>query len=119
MKIKKITTIILICVIAILALMPISNATINPDDYKPSTLDSTDYYKPFKFAGTILNAITIVGVVISIVMVMVLGIKYMLGSVEEKAEYKKTMLPMLIGAILLFCSSTLVSVIYSLVTQLQ
>lgn len=33
---------------------------------------------------------------------MILGIKYMLGSTEQKATYKKSMLPYLVGAVLLF-----------------
>ena len=49
--------------------------------------------------ATILRAI---GTVLLVVVLMVLGIKYMMGSAEEKAEYKKTMIPYLIGAILLF-----------------
>lgn len=118
---KNNITIKVITIFAILIsiFMPTVNATINPDNYKPGELTSNDYYVPFKFAGTILNAITIVGVVISITMVMVLGMKYMTGSLEERAEYKQTMKPMLIGAILLFCSSTIVSIIYKLVSQVN
>ena len=50
--------------------------------------------------------------------IMLIGIKYMLGSVEEKAEYKKTMIPYIIGCIFIFSISTIVSVIYSLVSQM-
>ena len=71
----------------------------------------------FYFIFKIFN-LTMVGIVISITMVSVLGIKYMIGSVEEKAEYKKTMIPMIIGAILLFTTSTIVSIIYQLTSQL-
>lgn len=49
--------------------------------------------------ATILRA---VGTVLLVVVLMVLGIKYMLGSAEEKAEYKKTMIPYLVGAVLVF-----------------
>lgn len=119
MKNKTILKLIIICIILISIFVPRVNATINPGDYKPGDLTSADYYVPFKFAGTILNAITIVGVVIAVVMVMVLGIRYMMGSVEQRAEYKKTMMPMLIGAILLFTTSTIVSIIYNLVSQMN
>ena len=37
----------------------------------------------------------------------------MLGSVEEKAEYKKTMIPYVIGAILLFATSNLLGIVDS------
>lgn len=94
-------------------------AAINPDDYKPNDLTASDYQKPFAFARTILNAITITGVVICVVTVMFLGIKYMVGSVEEKAEYKKTMIPIIVGMVMLVCTSTIVSIIYNMVSQLN
>jgi len=36
---------------------------------------------------------------------MVIGIKYMSGSLEEKANYKKKMVPYLVGCVILFRSS--------------
>lgn len=59
------------------------------------------------FGGKIMGIIQTVGVVISVVILMVLGIKYMMGSAEEKAEYKKTMIPYLVGAILVFGASAI------------
>ena len=38
----------------------------------------------------------------------------MIGSAEEKAEYKKTMIPYLVGAILIFASTTIVNVVYNM-----
>lgn len=94
-------------------------AAINPGDYKPNDLTALDYQKPFDFAKTILTAVTITGVVICVVTVMYLGMKYMAGSVEEKAEYKKTMIPIIVGMIMLVCTSTFVSIIYDIVRQLN
>ena len=48
---------------------------------------------------------------------MVLGIKYMLGSVEEKADYKKAIIPYLIGMFLLVSVTTLPNLIYQIVTS--
>lgn len=114
MKTKKILIVALLFMLITISLMPIANATINPEAYKPSDLNyQQDTIIAFKKAGTILKAITTVGVVISIVTTMYLGIKYMVSSVEQKAEYKKTMIPILIGMVMLFCTSTIVSIIYS------
>lgn len=55
----------------------------------------------------IIGVVQGIGIVVSVVVVIVLGIKYMMGSVEEKAEYKKTMMPYLIGAALIFAASTI------------
>ena len=42
----------------------------------------------------------------------------MMGSVEEKAEYKKTLLPYVIGASMVFAASSLVSIIYNIAINL-
>lgn len=65
------------------------------------------------WTDSIINVVSIVGSGISIIAIIVLGVKYMMGSVEEKAEYKKTMMPYLIGAIFVFGASALVGVIYN------
>lgn len=68
---------------------------------------------------TIMTSITVIGIVVSLVMFITLGIKYMVGSIEQRAEYKKTMWPMLVGAILIFASSTIVSIIYGLMQNIN
>lgn len=57
--------------------------------------------------STILTIITYVGMILAVVIVAVLGIKYMMGSTEEKAEYKKSMIPYLVGAVLVFGASAI------------
>ena len=42
----------------------------------------------------------------------------MTGSVEEKAEYKKTMLPYVIGAVILFGITSFIGIIVDLVKGL-
>ena len=49
---------------------------------------------------------------------MLLGIKYMLSSVEEKAEYKKTCGVYIVGAILVFGVSTFAEIIYKVVQSM-
>lgn len=60
----------------------------------------------------IVGILQAVGVILSVIVLIILGIKYMMGSAEEKAEYKKTMLPYIIGAALIFAASALAQVIY-------
>ncbi len=62
----------------------------------------------------IIGIITTVGVVVSVVVLLVLGIKYMMGSASEKAEYKKTMIPYLVGAVLIFGASAITKVVVGL-----
>lgn len=61
----------------------------------------------------VMGILQAVGIVIAVVVLMVLGIKYMMGSAEEKAEYKKTLLPYIIGAGFVFAASALAGIIYN------
>ena len=62
----------------------------------------------------IIGIITTVGVVVAVIVLLILGIKYMMGSASEKAEYKKTMIPYLVGAILIFGASAITKVVVGL-----
>lgn len=67
----------------------------------------------------IVTVIRTVGMIISVIILMVLGIKYMMGSSEEKASYKKTMMPYLIGAVLLFGASALAGMVFNFANDLN
>lgn len=69
------------------------------------------------FSASIINVVSIVGSAAAIITLIILGIKYMMGSAEEKAEYKKTLLPYIIGAAMVFGASVLVGVIYGFMNQ--
>lgn len=64
--------------------------------------------------GSILSILAIIGSGLSIIFLIILGIKYMLGSLEEKAEYKKTMMPYVIGAVLVFGASSIASIFFNM-----
>ena len=63
--------------------------------------------------GRIVGIIQVIGTMLAVGMLMILGIKYMLGSADQKAEYRKSMLPYIIGAILIFGFSNITQVIYN------
>ena len=65
--------------------------------------------------GKILGIVQTVGVVLSVLILSVLGIKYMMGSAEEKAEYKKTFIPYIVGAVLVFLAPTIANMVYQLI----
>lgn len=88
----------------------------NPDAYKPGIAPTES--KLMQKAGHILGVINAVGVVVSVIILMIIGLKYMLGSVEEKAEYKKTMTGYIIGAVLLFGVTTIANILYTIGTKL-
>ena len=64
-----------------------------------------------------ITILSIIGSFISVIILIILGIKYMLGSVEEKAEYKKTLMPYIIGATFVFAASAIAGTIYNAIPK--
>ena len=87
-----------------------TTTTIDPDDYKPGDLveDNTT----INFGNKIIGAFQAIGSIVSVFALILIGIKYMMGSIEEKAEYKETMIYYIIGAILVFAISNISAMIY-------
>ena len=83
----------------------------NPDGFRPGSPDDSDIKPITDKVKPVINAISISGVIISVITLTILGIKYMIGSVEEKAEYKTSMMPYLIGCVLLFSGSAIIGII--------
>ena len=61
--------------------------------------------------NNVIGLIQVAGTGISVVVVTMLGIKYLLASPSEKADVKKQIAPILIGCVLLFGAVNLVAVI--------
>ena len=119
MKNKKVLSLVTIILLVVMILIPTfvmaSDPLENLDAYKPSGTIGT---KAAQKAGNILNVITVIGIVVGVITLIVIGIKYMVGTVQEKAEYKKTMFSYIIGLVLLISVCSFVQIIYNLTTDI-
>lgn len=80
-------------------------------EMKNITIDSAIAGSAFGgFLKDVIGYIQIAGTGIAIIVVTILGIKYLTASVEAKAEIKKDMMPVLIGMGLLFAGVNLVGI---------
>ncbi len=70
-------------------------------------------------AEGIIGIIRTIGVVASVVALMGIGIKYMMASLEERAQYKETMKPYIIGAFLVFTLSLIPQIIYDIMKNFE
>ena len=112
---KTLRIITIISTIALtLCLCTLSFAAATPKDI---TIDSSNTTEMDTLGGKIMGFIQAAGIIISVAVLMVLGIKYMMGSAEEKAEYKKVFIPYIVGAILLFAATTIANAIYNAVNN--
>ena len=117
MKIKK--YIFIFIVLIVILLINTTSFAINPDDYTPGEINNWEYAPAMPLAQKIMGGITTIGTVVAVVVVIVLGIKYMMGSVEEKAEYKNSMVPIIIGMIMLFGISGIIKLIYNIAANIN
>ena len=128
MKIDK-KKIVIICIIFIICLLTVSQTvqaqnmgegteekTFNPEEYKPTSTSSVSgATKLGEIGNDIIGIVQVIGSISSVVALILIGIKYVMGSVEEKAEYKQTLKPYLIGAIMVFGITNLLGIIQSIV----
>lgn len=112
--------IVLMCCIFVFSLSVVyGQGTIDPSTItKPPTLTTADTQTAIDKIKPIIQYVSGIGVAVSVITLVVLGIKYMVGSVEEKAEYKKSMIPYLVGAFFVFGISTVVTIIMQFTNEL-
>ena len=113
---KYITLIIVILILSLIASSFIYKTSAvglgtlgEPEDYIKEEEDSRG---AINIADVIVWGARTIGEAVAVVMLLALGIKYILGSVEEKAEYKQSMYPYIIGAILIFAGAAVTDIIY-------
>lgn len=121
-KQMKIISILLIIITLVGFLGTVSLAAPNLEDKINKIQEGKDTIqdgKIIELGQAIVTIMQTVGIVVAVVVLLILGIKYMMGSAEEKAEYKKTMIPYVVGAVLIFASTTIVNIVYQLANSLN
>lgn len=91
----------------------------NPGHYEPGENNPNDSKVFTEIGSTIIAALKAIGTLIMVVTLMILGIRYMIAGASEKANFKETMVPYLIGAIMVFAIPQIVGIIYNLVKTIE
>ena len=119
---KKVVKIVNIIVITLIILCTVTSAFAYAQEGLPVANEyETTYEEAPQSVIDVISMITTIiqtiGVILSVVILLMIGIKYMIGSVEERADYKKTMIPFLVGCVMIFATSTIVKLIANLTSQ--
>ena len=109
-SIKIVSVVLMILAMALVSTSVFATSIERPSDVK---FDTSNTENVANIGSSILGIIRVVGTIVAVGMIIILGIKYMMGSAEERAEYKKTLFPYFIGAVLIFAASNLADMIYS------
>ena len=107
---KKIIKVIILILMTI-CLFSTSTYAIKLDELQGSGAETGNIQD---IGNKLVSYISVIGSIVSVIALIALGIKFMLGSIEEKAEYKKTLMPYVIGAVFVFAASSIAGIIYNM-----
>lgn len=117
---KKALTILILSIIAIVLFgftnVSFVSATINTGNYDARQRFQSDPTVN-NMGKTIVTIVRTIGIIVALAGLMIIGIKYMMGSVEQRAEYKKSMIPYILGCVFIFMITWIVSTIASMTTD--
>ena len=113
-----VTTAVIAILMVVMFLNVYSYATAAPDPSSFTGDTGTSVTGIQTIGNQVITIISTVGSIASVIVLVVLGLKYMMGSAEEKAEYKKTLMRYVIGAALVFAASAVSGIIFSFTQNL-
>ncbi len=114
---KILVTLCIILAIVIMSVISFAEGdAITPSSFSSGNITATSGI--VNLGSQIIGVVRTVGVLVAVVILLVLGIKYMMGSAEEKADYKKSMIPYLVGAVLIFAASAITGIVYDMASSI-
>lgn len=118
---KKTYKSLLVIVVFVMIISVFENLSLATFDWKgkidtaynnSNKYDDSEVAKSTKtVVGTVVNAVRIVAAGVAMIMILVLAMKYMMASVGDRAEIKKHAVVYVVGAVVLFGSSAILTVI--------
>ena len=117
---KKSIKIVSILMIAMMLIMVSTSVfAVNPGDAIGQVEGQITYGGNPDFStkvGKIIGFLQWAGAIAGVLIITIFGIKYMMGSLEEKAEYKKSMIPFIVGAVVLIAAPQIAKLIFSIMS---
>lgn len=110
-KTMRIITILLVAITLITFSTSVFAEEIKPGSLSPSYGEVGSIKTT---ANKVMGLIRNIAVIAAVLILMVLGVKFMLGSVEEKAEYKKSFMPLIIGIIVVVAATQIATMLFSI-----
>lgn len=132
MKIKGKITIILIILMLIVSLFNLNIAKaddVTVEDIKGGVSNfmqaGQSQNNPLNQEGlqnvsdVVYNVLLAVGIIAAVIVGLIIGIKYMMGSVAQKAETKELLAPYIVGCVIIFGAFAIWKIVVDLLNQTQ
>ena len=112
-KSLKVVSILMMAVMMIMVATPVfavsaSNVLANVNVTNPP--DTTSI---MGLVNNVLGFLQWAAIIGGVLIITVLGIKYMMGSLEEKAEYKKSLIPLVVGVVVVMGATSIAKLLFS------
>ena len=115
-KTFKIITTILMVVFTVCTISQVVLATDVVGGIKPTEPSSDSISDLQTMAGKILGLIQVASAVAAVVLVAVFGFKFIMGSANEKADYQKSFIPLIVGVVVVFAATSIAKLIFGTFT---
>lgn len=111
-KSMKIVSMLMMAIMMVMVATPVfavDSATVI-GGVKPTT--PTDTTNVLNLVNKILGFLQWAAIIGGVILITILGIKYMMGSLEEKAQYQKSMVPLIVGVIVVMGATTIANILF-------
>ena len=111
MKNAKTLKIVMTIVMAIFVLATCSQAVFAAKDY----INGINVIEPSNVSD--LGLIQVASAVLAVVLIAVFGFKFIMGSANEKADYQKSFIPLIVGVVVVFAATSIAKLLFSTFTN--
>ena len=114
---KKTLLMVFFIIISIFLVNSFTNHVLADDysiDYKHFTVEENIDSRVGTLGSNLSTTLIVGGAIISVIAIMILGLKYIFAGATEKAEYMKHMLPIMVGIILMGGIVSIVGLLYKI-----
>ena len=114
---RKIIFLGIVIMLIIIMILPSKSFCIDTGAYKDIYEANGEEGSLFEKGGKILGIVQVAGIGIAAIMLAVIGIRFFMASPQEKADIKEKLTPYVIGAVLLFGATSILSLIVKFVRE--
>ena len=65
-----------------------------------------------KMAGTVLGLIRVASAIAAVILIAVFGFKFIMGSAQEKSDYQKSFIPLIVGVVVVFSATFIAELLF-------
>ncbi|MBO5348861.1 MAG: hypothetical protein J6A89_03465 [Clostridia bacterium] len=92
---------------------------IDVSSFNPANYGSLDSESIIKYTNHISSTLTVLAVVMGVIALMIIGLKFIMGSPNKKADYKKHLMPIVVGIAIVVTVTTIVTILIGIGNEIN